>query len=283
MSSIHNINDALLVTYVFVADFLKKHPKMAQWRASNNDEPDFTDAEVIAIALMQGSLGTACLKKTFQHIAANHADAFPKLCSYQRWIARLHALSPIVGALIRAALSQHRMRGRVYILDSKPIPLCKPVRHGRVRLLSEDGAYFGKNSVGWYFGFKIHVLMHKNGGILNVILTPANTSDKDQDIVFLLASAVEGGLSLADLGYRSKDLRALLKESLGMGLLTPADVPEKHRWFLSHLRERIETTFSELWNRFIDRVFSRSWQGLWNTILLKILHYNLCQANILAQ
>ena len=123
--------------------------------------------------------------------------------------------------------------------------------------------------------------MRKDGGILNVIFTPANVSDKDSDVVTLLCSSVEGGLSFGDLGYRSKPLRQALKE-VGMGLLTPADVTGSHRLFLSQKRERIETTFSALWDEFIDRVKSRSWAGLWNTILLKILHYNLCQANILA-
>ena len=154
------------------------------------------------------------------------------------------------------------------------------MRHGRVRLLRQDGAYFGKNSVGWYFGFKIHVLMHKDGGILNVLFTPANVSDKDIDVVSLLCSDVNGGLALGDLGYRSKPLRKALKE-LGMGLLTPADVEEPHRLFLRQKRERIETAFSALWDKFIDRVKLRSWAGLWNTILLKIVHYNLIQAKIL--
>lgn len=281
MCSIHNIQEALLVLYVFVDDTLAQHPEWASWRRSNNDEPDFTDAEVLTIALMQGCLGCATLKQTYAFIAHNHRAAFPKLCTYARFIARLHALREIVGHLIVAALSQHQMPARVYIFDSKPIPLCKPVRHGRVRLLREDGAYFGKNSVGWYFGFKIHVLMHKNGAILNVVFTSANVSDKDIEIVTLLASAVEGGLGLGDLGYRSQPLREALKE-VGMGLLTPADVAEPHRLFLRQKRERIETAFSALWDRFIDRVRSRSWAGLWNTILLKVLHYNLCQAGFLA-
>jgi hypothetical protein len=47
------------------------------------------------------------------------------------------------------------------------------------------------------------------------------------------------------------------------------------------VRERIETVFSGLWARFIDRVFSRSWEGLWSTLKLKMLHYNLCLAGIL--
>jgi hypothetical protein len=281
MSSIHDINTALVAVYLFVCDYLAEHPKVAAWRHSNNDEPAFTDAEVITIALMQGCFGCATLKKTYLLIAYNHADAFPKLCSYQRFIARLHALQPIVGRLVVEAAKQQSLPTRFYILDTKPIPMCKPVRHGRVRLLRDDGAYFGKNSVGWYFGFKLHVLIHKNGTILHVLLTSASVSDKDRNIVCLLAAGQKEGLALGDEGYRSKPLRHLLKKETGVGLLTPPDVPKKHRLFISQVRERIETRLSQLWNRFIDRVFSRSWQGLWNTILLKVLHYNLCQANIL--
>jgi len=281
MSSIHEIDTALIAVYVFVCDYLAEHPKVAAWRHSNNNEPAFTDAEVISIALMQGCFGCATLKKTYLLIAYNHADAFPRLCSYQRFIARLHALQPVVGRLVVAAAQQQTLPTRFYILDTKPIPMCKPVRHGRVRLLRDEGAYFGKNSVGWYFGFKLHVLIHKNGTILHVLLTSASVSDKDRNIVCLLASGLQDGLALGDEGYRSKPLRRLLKQETGVGLLTPPDVPTKHRLFISQVRERIETRLSQLWNRFIDRVFSRSWQGLWNTILLKVLHYNLCQANIL--
>jgi len=133
--SIHDIKTALVVVYCFVSDYLAEHPKVAAWRHSNNDEPDFTDAEVITIALMQGCFGCATLKKTYQHIAHNQADAFPKLCSYQRWIARLHALQPIVGRLVVEAAQHQPLPTRFYILDTKPIPMCKPVRHGRVRLL----------------------------------------------------------------------------------------------------------------------------------------------------
>jgi len=37
-----------------------------------------------------------------------------------------------------------------------------------------------------------------------------------------------------------------------------------------------------LWARFVDRILSRSWHGLWNTIKLKMLHYNLCRAGLLS-
>ena len=133
MSSIHNIEDALLGIYVFIADTLTENPQWAHWRRSHNDQPEFTDAEVLTIALMQGCLGCASWKQTYLFIANNHKKEFPKLCCSQRFIARLHALREMVGQLLVAALAQHKMPARVYLLDSKPIPLRKPARHGRIR------------------------------------------------------------------------------------------------------------------------------------------------------
>src|SRR5689334_21436068 len=88
----HSIIDQMTSLYVFIADFLQAHPHLGQWRRSNNDAPLFTDAEVLTIGLMQGCLGVDTLKHTYRLIAANYADAFPHLCSYAQWVARLHAL-----------------------------------------------------------------------------------------------------------------------------------------------------------------------------------------------
>jgi hypothetical protein len=282
MGSIHNIEQALLVVYCFVSQYLQTHPRLAAWRRSPNAHPALTDAEVITIALMQGVLGCTTLKATYRYIAANHADAFPHLVSYARWIVRLHALQALVGRLVQAALSSHRMPARVYLVDTKPLPLCKLARTARVRLLREEGAYWGKSSTGWYFGFKLHILMHKNGGILAVVLTPANVSDLDPDVLCTLSESVLGGLLLGDAGYQSRPMRRFLKQETGMGLLTAPDVANKERrGFLHQKRKRIETEFSRLWRQCLDQVFSRSFAGLWNTLLLKMLHYNLCLAHIL--
>jgi hypothetical protein len=40
------------------------------------------------------------------------------------------------------------------------------------------------------------------------------------------------------------------------------------------------TRISQWWHQFIDRVFSRSWNGLWNTLNLEVLHYNLVHAGV---
>jgi hypothetical protein len=283
MSSIHNIEEALLVTYLFVCDFLKTHPHLANWRRSNNRQPDFTDAEVITMALMQGTLECSTLKQAYRYIRHNHPTAFPHLISYPRWIARLHQVQFVVGHLLPAALAQKKMPGRVYIVDTKPIPVCKLIRAVRVRLLREEGAYWGKGSTGWYFGFKLHLVQHWRGGILSVVLTPANISELDPDVMVTLCSHLNGGLMVGDEGYESHPLRPYLKAETGMGLLSPPDVKKRaRRRFLHRIRKRIETTLSQLWRQMLDRVFSRSFLGLWNTLLLKMLHHNLRVAGILA-
>ena len=276
-----SIADQMLVAFCFADDFLQAHPNLAAWRTSNNDRPKFSDAEVITIALMQPIFQVATFKQAYLLVKCLFPDAFPHLPQYAAFLSRLHRLTPLVGMLLMKAGLRALGEGNVFVLDSKPIPVCKPVRHGRVRLLRDEGAYFGKNKAGWYFGYKLHVLAHPCGAVIGAFLTPANWDDRD--VLAALAEGLEGNsIVLADLGYRdARELEPLLLQEYGIVLVTPAHAPTDQRALISSVRERIETVFSCLWQRFVDRVFSRSFHGLWNTIKLKMLHYNLCRAAIL--
>lgn len=273
------IIDQMTELYCYLDEYFKAAPQQARWRHSPNQCPSFTDAEVLTIGLMQGCLGVATLKQTYRLLATNYASAFPRLCSYQQWLTRLHQLAPVLSRLLSASAALADTTAPLSLLDAKPIPLCKPIRHGRVVLLREDGAYFGKSSAGWFFGFKLHVLLSPAGQLRNAVLTPANWPD--QDVALALGSAVEGGTVVGDLAYRSPELSQALVEELGLLMLTPADAPGR-RNTISRVRERVETYFSQLWRAFIDRVYSRSWRGLWNTIELKLIHYNLRHAGLLS-
>src|SRR3954471_9664116 len=274
-----SIEDQLVQLYVFVDDFCQTRPDLADWRHSPHQHPAFSDAEVLTIALLQSELEVASLKQTYRLIAANYRTAFPCLCSYPQWIARVHALTALLAALLRATTNLAPGTAAFYLIDAQPIPVCHRLRHGRVRLLREDGAYWGKTSKGWFFGFKLHVLRHMDGRIVNLILTPGNWDDRAP--VLALLEGAEGGVTLGDLGYRGKQRAEEGAEEAGLLVLTRADAPEQ-KCLLAQVRQAIETSFSHLWYKFLDRVFSRSWRGLWNTIQLKIIHYNLCQAGVLS-
>lgn len=105
-----------------------------------------------------------------------------------------------------------------YLIDAKPLPVCHRLRHGRVRLLREDGAYWGKTSKGWFFGFKLHLLRHIEGRIVNLVLTPGNWDDRAP--VPTLLEGVDGGVTLGDLGYRGKQRAEEWAEEADMLVLT---------------------------------------------------------------
>ena len=208
--------------------------------------------------------------------------------------AGAQARSALVGQLLQAALGLRGLSGRLSMIDGLPIRVCKSIRHGRVRLLRKDGAYFGKSSTGWFFGFKLHALVlhalvHHSGLIVSALLTPANFDEREAALA--LALSVDGGILLGDLGYRSRGdwLAETLAEEADMLLIHPADGSAKiedgqvnaRRALVSSVRERVETSFSGLWDRFVDRTLSRSWQGLWSTLKLKMLHFNRCQGDYL--
>jgi hypothetical protein len=201
-----NLQHRLVECYVFIDDYLQAHPDLATWRRSNNDDPNFTDAEVITIALMQGYFQTDTLKRTYQLVSQNAPEAFPERPDYKQWVRRLNKLTDLIGRLARAAALRMAATNlkRLYVVDSFPIPLCEPIRHGRVRLLSEDGAYFGRSAKGWFFGFQIHALIHQpTGVVLTAMLLPGNWDDRRA--VRALALSTGGGVLLGDQGYSGEE------------------------------------------------------------------------------
>ncbi len=274
-----SIEHQMTQIYCLVDDFLKARPRLLRWRRSPHAYPHFTDAEVLTIALLQGVFGVASLKQTYRLVAYNWQAAFPRLPSYAQWLNRLHRLSAQSTELLLSTCAHDAREARLYLIDSKPISVCHPLRHGRVRLLREDGARFGKTTKGWFFGFKLHALRHLGGRVMNLVLTPLNEDDRPPALV--LADGIEGGIVIGDLGYRGQPCAQAMVEECETLLIT-RDAAPHHKFLLSQVRQGIETMFSQWWHRFIDRVFSRSWDGLWHTLKLKVLHYNLVHAGLLA-
>src|SRR6266516_3862442 len=140
-------------------------------------------------------------------------EFFKTHSSWARW-----RRSPHVSRLLALTCGPAPSAARLYLIDSKPIPLCQSIRHGRVRLLRDEGAYFGKTSKGWFFGFKLHVLRHISGRVLNLSLTPGNWDDRDPALA--LVQRVDGGVTLGDLGYRGPECATTLAEEAEMLLIT---------------------------------------------------------------
>lgn len=63
----------------------------------------------------------------------------------------------------------------------------------------------GKSTMGWYVGFKLHLLCNEKGEIINFVLTRANVDDRDISVIDSLTDKVFGKL-YADKGYISQSL-----------------------------------------------------------------------------
>lgn len=265
-------------------DLLKQHPGFLHWRNSNNGVPLFSDSEVLTIAVMQPVLEVATLKQAFRLVADNAASCFPHLPSYKQWLARFHALQPQLAAVLSRTCgfwTTGSDEPEIFLIDSFPVPVCLPVRHGTVRLLRDESANWGKSSKGWFFGFKVHALTHAaSGKVVNLIFTPANVEDRAA-AHYLTENLPPESVVVGDLGYRGEQFQLELGEENHVLMLTRDCAPKQQKYLLGAVRQAVERTFSEWWRKFTTRVFSRSWLGLWNTVQMKVLYYNLVHADIL--
>lgn len=148
-----------------------------------------------------------------EHVAVHLRREFPRLVSYPRFIS----LIPSVLVPLCAYLDTCRgtCRGLSFV-DSTPLAVChnRRIRQHRVFVgLAERG----KNSVGWFYGFKLHLVVNDQGELLACRLTPGNVDDRRP--VPRMAQGLFGKL-IGDKGYVSQPLVATLLQH-GIELITP--------------------------------------------------------------
>ena len=90
----------------------------------------------------------------------------------------------------------------ISFVDSTVIRVCHQKRIGRNKVF-KDLATRGKSTMGWFFGFKLHIIINDKGEIINFLITQANVDDrkplKDKSFVEKIF-----GKLYADKGYIGK-------------------------------------------------------------------------------
>jgi len=116
-----------------------------------------------------------------------------------------------------AYLNQYRL-GKVTgiaFIDSAKIVVCHNLRIPRHRVFN-GLAKRTRGSTGWYYGFKLHLIVNEQGELLNVKMTPANTDDRAP--VNEMTQHLWGKL-FGDKGYINQKLQKELYER-GLELIT---------------------------------------------------------------
>lgn len=139
-------------------------------------------------------------------------DEFPDLPSYSRFI------SLIKQATFPMTLFTHLHCGDhtgVYYIDSSCLPVCHIKRSKRHKTFGEVAAY-GKTSVAWFFGLKLHIVINDRGELIAFKITSGNHHDGKEAANLL--KTLEG-LAFGDKGYIGKKLFDKLLED-GLKLVT---------------------------------------------------------------
>lgn len=156
--------------------------------------------EVLTILVYFHLEGHRNFKQYYTEYVSQHLRwAFPRLVSYSRFVElQASALLPLCAYLQQR---KGKCSGISYI-DSTTLAVCHPKRISQHRVFAAV-AERGKSSLGWFYGFKLHLVVNDEGELLNCCLTPANTDDRRP--VPALVNGLWGKL-FADKGYLSQAL-----------------------------------------------------------------------------
>jgi Transposase DDE domain len=151
-----------------------------------------------------------------EHVRVHLRGEFPHLVSYQRFVALMPSVLLPLTAYLHAQLGACTGIGFV---DSTALAVCHPARITRHRVFRADAAR-GKTSVGWFYGFKLHLVVNDRGELLAFCLTRGNVDDRTP--VLGLLGRVKGlrGRVFGDKGYISQPLAEELLVGHGVRLIT---------------------------------------------------------------
>ena len=185
---------------------------------------------------------TAFIQKYWLHY-------FPEAPSYGRFVELMHrSIFPLT---LFTQFKCGKKTG-IYYIDSSCLPVCHLKRSKRHKTFDAVAEY-GKTSVGWFFGLKIHVVINHHGELIAFKITRGNRHDSATAQTLLESLR---GLAFGDKGYISKKLFEVLMKK-GLKLITRKRKNMKEPLQLSNYEQQllnqrglIETVFNCMKNKY---------------------------------
>lgn len=162
-----------------------------------------SDAEVITIMILFHLCGYKCLKHFYiDEVCENMTDLFPNTVSYNRFVELEQKVAiPFILFVKRCCMGGCT---GISFVDSTALRVC---RNQRIHLhkVFKGLAQRGQCSMGWFYGFKLHLICNEKGDLLNFMLTPGNVDDREPLRNKSFIEQIFGKL-VGDKGYICKDL-----------------------------------------------------------------------------
>ena len=201
-----------------VDDFVNQYRKESMNRLENtfkkyHRNPKLSESEIMTICVLFHQSSDRNFKAFYlEYVIKQLSSFFPNLVSYNRFVELKSSVMTILAAYLTSKFDKPT---GISFIDSTPIQVCKPKRMSRNKTF-KGIAKKGKSTIGWFFGFKLYLIINEQGGLLSVKVTTANTDDRTP-VPEMIKNIV--GKLFGDKGYLSKKLSASLLEQ-GVYLIT---------------------------------------------------------------
>jgi Transposase DDE domain len=231
----HTLEDLFTLVYVLIDDYLKTSVQHARFTLPASNKQKASYAEIMTISALGELLGQADAGAWFLLVKRDHTDLFPSLPDVTRYYRVARNLER-VWADLALCLANIVEDDTVYVVDSKPIPVCKGARFKHPRAMSE--AARGFSTLGPVYGFKLHAVVNNARMIVRFAVVAANEADVTVARALLNPETDELERVLGDRAY------------LGCGLWCPSKSNALHPkpWtaWMDAARKLVETVFSSL-------------------------------------
>jgi hypothetical protein len=234
----------------FAQEFKKLQMLPEDGKKHRNRSCEMSDSEIMTILLLFHFGSFKNFKHYYLHYIGVHLEhEFPKQLSYNRFVEVEHRVFvPMMFFLNVVCFG--KCTGITFV-DSTKIAVCHNKRIKRNKVF-QGIAKVGKSTMGWFYGFKLHLVCNDKGELLSFCLTPGNVDDRNPQALKILTKKLFGKL-FGDRGYISSSLFDMLFDT-GVHLVTGIKSNMKNRLMSFYdrimLRKRsiIETINDELKN-----------------------------------
>jgi len=199
--------EQLIAVFCEIDDFCKEYEKRLITGEVTIPKTTMILSEIMTIAVMYHLSHYREFKWYYKEkVCGEWKVYFPRLLSYNRFVEIMQPITvPLILYLMKGSFGKC---SGINFVDSTSLDVCDNHRIWSHKVFA-DLAKRGKSSTGWFFGFKLHLVVNDKGEILSVCLTPANVDDKDWGVMSHLTKNIFGKL-FGDKGYMSPKLFAKL-------------------------------------------------------------------------
>lgn len=211
MLSINEITEIFYLADEFSKEFnstLSVHLLSKDTTRKHRNKPNrMSDSEVMTILIAFHLSGMRNLKAYYLFYVAKHMNTeFPRLVSYNRFV-ELQQRVVVALVLFLKTCRMGKCTG-ISFIDSTTLKACH-IKREKQNKVFKGIATKGCGTLGWFFGFKLHIIINDKGEIISFVITQGNIDDREPLSMDSFIDKVSGKL-YADRGYISQKIRDVL-------------------------------------------------------------------------